>query len=125
MTQPDIDLFPIECSILSSEALGERVLPHYSLTGSHTCQLLQHGDNDTYLAYQAQNKYILRVWSKDDRPWTEIEAEVELLDFLVQHGVPATQPLKRLDGRFLSEIYAPEGRRFVRVFHHADGRIPR
>ncbi|MEM7129441.1 MAG: phosphotransferase [Chloroflexota bacterium] len=124
MTQPNSHFFPVECSILSASALQEQILPCYSLKQVTDCFLLQHGDNDTYIVYQGATKYILRVWSKDERTHAEIEAEVELLDYLAQNDVPVAKPLKRVDGRYLTEVNAPEGMRFVGIFHYAEGVIP-
>jgi Ser/Thr protein kinase RdoA (MazF antagonist) len=90
------DFFPIECSILSSSALCEQILPHYALLGSRRCHLLQHGDNDSYLVYHEYDKYILRVWQKDTRSRAEIEAEMVLLGLLAQGRVPVAHPLKRV-----------------------------
>lgn len=118
------DTFPVECSILSSTALCERIVPEYGLRGSRNCHLLQHGDNDTYLVHHEQQQYVLRVWSKDPRPHTEIEAELELLSLLAQQHIPVVQPLKRDDGRYLSAVTAPEGERFIGFFRYAPGTPP-
>lgn len=122
MLQPDF--FPVESSILAGNAISERILPLYGLDPLSQCYLLNHGDNDTYLIQQNQTKFILRAWSKDDRPRAEIEAEMALLDFLFQQNVPIARPLTRLDGAFLSEVQAPEGRRFVGLLTFASGSKP-
>jgi Ser/Thr protein kinase RdoA (MazF antagonist) len=118
------DFFPVECSILSSGALCEQILPHYALLGSRHCHLLQHGDNDTYLVHHEQDKYILRVWQKDTRPREEIEAEMGLLSLLAQGQVPVARPLKRGDGIYLTAVNAPEGERLIGLFGYAAGKVP-
>ncbi|MGC4045950.1 MAG: phosphotransferase [Armatimonas sp.] len=98
--------------------------PFYGFHNSAYGYLLQHGDNDTYFIQHDQHKYILRVWSKDKRLHKEIEAEMELLDFLVQHHVPVVQPLLLTQGGYLTVVQAPEGERMVGLFHYAPGTAP-
>ena len=115
--------FPVDCSILSSASLAEQVVPQY-LAPPSRCQLLSHGDNDTYCVEHNGQPYILRVWSHNTHSPAALEAELKLLDHLAYHRVPVAAPLKRHDGAYLSVVAAPEGQRWIAMFQHAAGTPP-
>lgn len=73
------DVFPVETSILSCEALVERVLPHYPLRAPLTARLVHHGDNDTYLVTSARQPFMLRVWRHDARSRAEFDQHLHFL----------------------------------------------
>jgi Ser/Thr protein kinase RdoA (MazF antagonist) len=114
----------VQCSILSSQALAELVLASYSLQQPLRCALLQHGDNDTYLLVTGHDRYILRVWRRDERPIAEVEAEMRLLADLRSRQLPVAAPMQRSDGGYVQAVRAPEGTRFVGLFAYAAGEGP-
>ena len=115
--------FPVDCSILSSVALAEQIVPQY-LAPPIGCQLLRHGDNDTYLVEQNGQLSILRVWSHTKHSAAALEAELKLLEHLALHRVSVAPPLKRRNGAYLSVVAAPEGQRWIALFQHAAGTPP-
>ncbi len=118
------EFFPVQCSILSSEALAELVLANYPLESPLHCTLLQHGDNDTYLVRTQHDQYMLRVWRFDQRPITEVEAEMHFLAALSNKHIPVAAPIQCRDGAYLQAVRAPEGTRYVGLFAFVAGEPP-
>jgi Ser/Thr protein kinase RdoA (MazF antagonist) len=116
--------FPVDSSVLSAAALAERILPAYDLPGTPRCQLVNRGDNDTYLVTAAGRRYALRAWNQERTDRAEVEAELELLEALACRDIPVARPIRRRDGGRLQAVDAPEGPRFVALFAFAEGRPP-
>jgi Ser/Thr protein kinase RdoA (MazF antagonist) len=113
--------FPLNNSILSAQALAQRVLSRYALSGAVRCYFLNPGLNDTYAVTAGSANYILRVYRHGWRTKAQIQAELEMLTFLRQHKLPVSYPIKRKDDSFLTRIAAPEGVRYAALFTHAPG----
>jgi Ser/Thr protein kinase RdoA (MazF antagonist) len=116
--------FPVDSSVLSAAALAERLLPAYDLPGPPRCQLVNRGDNDTYVVAAAGERFALRVYNHERENRAEVEAELELLEALVGRDVPVARPIRRRDGGLLQAVDAPEGPRFVALFAFAEGTPP-
>jgi Ser/Thr protein kinase RdoA (MazF antagonist) len=116
--------FPVDSSVLSAAALAERILPAYDLDGPPRCQLINRGDNDTYLVTAAGARFALRAYNPERGDRTEVAAELELLEALACRDVPVARPIRRRDGGLLQAVDAPEGTRFVALFAFAEGRPP-
>lgn len=116
--------FPVDSSVLSAAALAERILPAYDLPGSPRCQLINRGDNDTYLVAAAGARFALRAYNHERGDRAEVSAELELLEALACRDVPVARPIRRRDGGLLQVVDAPEGSRFVALFAFAEGRPP-
>jgi len=116
--------FPVDSSVLSAAALAERLLPAYDLLGRPRCQLVNRGDNDTYVVTAAGQRFALRVYNHERADRAEVEAELELLEALACRDVPVARPIRRRDGGLLEPVDAPEGTRYVALFAFAEGRPP-
>ena len=113
--------FPLSNSILSGRALAARVLNKFALPAPARCYFLNPGLNDTYGVTAGPSHYILRVYRHGWRTKPQIQAELEMLDYLHQHKLPVSYPIKRKDRSFLTRIAAPEGVRYAALFTTAAG----
>jgi Ser/Thr protein kinase RdoA (MazF antagonist) len=117
------DLFPVIYSTLDSEALSLMVLPYYNLNQVKYCQFWTRGLSDIYVVETDDERYILRVSHYHWRKKTEIDFELELLDFLSQNNLPVAYPIKTKNQELSVEINAPEGKRYATLFIYAPGQI--
>ncbi len=134
---PDTPVFPIQRSVLSTQALAEGVLSRYEFGENVTCHLLTRGLNDSYLVTAAptaapdptttviktaaSRKAILRVYTGGWRTPAQIEAEIALLDLLAAHDIAAPTAIKGKDGTTLQALNAPEGTRHAVLFSYLEG----
>ncbi len=108
--------FPVQDSTLSAEALGERVLKRYSLSGRVVCRFFRKGICDTYRVETGGQEYYLKVYKHARRTRTDVAEEVRLLNYLAANGVSVARPVMRQDGHYLSRLAAPEGTRYSVLF---------
>ncbi len=108
-------------STLAPAVLETRVLTKYDLR-STKCRLLARGLNDTYEVVTDTRRYLLRVYTYGWRTLSEIKAELQLLKGLERRGIQVSIPIKRLDGRSITRIQAPEGTRYAVLFSDALGK---
>lgn len=114
-------VFPVTHSILSQRALKNEILPFYFGQASVDCRLLVRGMNDSYLVRAGGNEYILRAYRHGHRTFSDIQHELELLQYLHKQGVRVATPVVRRDDNILTEINAPEGTRYLVLFTYAPG----
>lgn len=117
--------FPVTTSVPSADAIRMRILPKYRLRQPVTCRFLVRGLNDTYTVRDATATYYMRVYRQGWRRKSEIEAEVDMLNYLARHDQPVSKPIRRKDGTYLTRIAAPEGTRYAVLFTEAPGQPPR
>ena len=113
--------FPVVCSVPSSPALRERLLPAYDLGDILACELLQLNLNDTYLVRTAGAAHVLRVSQWRGRRVDDVRYEVALMNHLDRKGVAVARPVARRDGRFATTLDLPEGPREAVLFTFAPG----
>jgi Ser/Thr protein kinase RdoA (MazF antagonist) len=118
------DLFPVIYSTLSNEALITKILPSYEIGPVTRCQFWNRGLSDVYLVETQASPYILRISHLHWRSKSDIDFELELLDFLQQNQIPIAHPLRTKDGELAIEINAPEGKRYASLFIYAPGKVP-
>jgi Ser/Thr protein kinase RdoA (MazF antagonist) len=118
------NLFPVVYSTLDPQALVELVLSHYQLEGAIACQLWHRGLSDVYLIETSTQQYILRISHFHWRSKSDIDFELELLDFWQQRQLPVAYPLRTIGDRLSVEINAPEGQRYAALFPYAPGQVP-
>lgn len=117
------NLFPVIYSTLTSEALISEVLPQYEVTTKARCQFWNRGLSDVYLIDTQTSLYVLRVSHAHWRSKSDIDFELELLDFLQQRCLPVAYPLRTQNGQLSVEINAPEGKRYAALFIYAPGKV--
>lgn len=115
------ELFGVIYSTIANEAIVSRLLPYYEIEMPCSCQFWNRGLSDIYVIETAFNQYILRISHHHWRTKSEIDFELELLDFLQQRQLPVAYPLKTTDGQLSIEINALEGKRYASLFTFAPG----
>ena len=95
-------LFPVQDSTLSAEALAERVLKRYDLSGRAVCRFFRKGICDTYRVATSDQEYYLKVYKYGRRTRMDVTEEVRLLNHLAASGVSVAKPVARQDGRHVS-----------------------
>lgn len=118
-------VIPASSSILSAEALAQRVLPRFGLDGRARCRFFRRSMSDVYLVETQAQAYFLKVYWGDRHPKESIEAEIHLLNDLRAHGIPVTAPVPDRDSNYLQTLGAPEGTRYAVLFHGVMGDEPR
>jgi Ser/Thr protein kinase RdoA (MazF antagonist) len=116
-------MFPVIYSTLASEAIVSMIIPHYEIEVVSSCQFWHRGLSDVYLLETTTSTYILKVSHHHWRSKSDIEFELELLDFLQQHQLPVAYPLRTKEGHLSIEINAPEGKRYAALFIFAPGKV--
>jgi len=114
-------LFPVQDSTLSAEALAERVLKRYRLSGRVVCRFFRKGICDTYRVEAGDQEYYLKVYKFARRTRMDVTEEVRLLNDLAANGVSVARPVMRQDGRYVNRLAAPEGARYSVLFEAAHG----
>jgi Ser/Thr protein kinase RdoA (MazF antagonist) len=117
------DTFPTVYSILSSDALVIKVLSNYEIGSVTKCQLWNRGLSDIYIVETQAQLYVLRVSHCHWRSQSDIEFELEFLNFLHQRHLPVSHPLRTRDDRLSIELIAPEGKRYATLFTYAPGKV--
>ncbi|RMH70881.1 MAG: homoserine kinase [Cyanobacteria bacterium J007] len=118
------EVFPVIYSTLNAEALVDRVLACYPLDSVRRCQFWHRGLSDVYVVETSRQMYVLRVSHYHWRSKSEIDFELELLDFLDRHHLPVAAPLTTIAGDLSVTIAAPEGDRYAALFPYAPGTVP-
>ena len=112
---------PATHSILSTAALADFVQRQYDIAPICECLLLARGVNDSYLIRVAGAQYVLRVYQLNWRSTADIAYELDILAHLDCRAVRVATALPRTDGSVFATIAAPEGERFIALFHYAAG----
>ena len=118
------DTFPAIYSTLAPKALVSDVLSQYNLDAVTNCLLWNRGLSDIYLVETQQKSYILRVSHHHWRSQSDVQFELELLDFLRRNCLPVAYPIYTRVGELLVTIPALEGDRYAALFPYAPGKIP-
>jgi len=117
------EVFPVIYSTLACDALVTRVLPFYEIESILDCQFWHGGLSDVYVVETSAQPYILRVSHCYWRSKSDVQFELELLDFLRSHHISVTFPLRTRDGQLAVEIDALEGKRYASLFIYAPGEV--
>ena len=116
------EYFPVQKTILSQDALKERILPLYDIEKDHTIRFFHNGLNDTYKVENGTDTYYLRVYRYDWRSKDDINSEITLLNHLSKNKkISVAVPVKKIDGKFVTEINSSEGTRYAALFKSALG----
>jgi Ser/Thr protein kinase RdoA (MazF antagonist) len=113
---------PVTYSILSSDALGRKIVEEFDMPTEVSCELVRPGSNDTYLVRASRAEYVARVYGSRWRSLSEISYEVDLLIHLASRGVHVSLPIPGRDGARIRAVAAPEGLRYLVLFTRAPGK---
>jgi len=109
-------LFPVQNSTLSANALAELVYQEYPLQGSPICKFWRKGMADTYRIEAGNQLFFLKVSMASRRSRKDVDEEVRLLLHLARGGVGVSAPIESIDGRYVLALPAPEGERYAVLF---------
>jgi Ser/Thr protein kinase RdoA (MazF antagonist) len=101
-----------------------QVLCQYELGAVYKCLLWNRGLSDVYIVETQKGLYVLKVSHHHWRSQSEIQFELELLDFLHEHYLPVAYPLRTKDGQLFVAINALEGNRYAALSTYAPGKVP-
>jgi len=116
--------FPVKRSTLDENAVAEWALSCYPLREPVRCRFLRKSMSDVYLMYTRDAAYILKVYMHNRHSRHELEAEVGLLNDLLDQDIPVAAPIANNDAAYLNEIDAPEGTRYAVLFDAITGDEP-
>ncbi|MBC8229656.1 phosphotransferase [bacterium] len=116
-----VELFPIQNSTLSAEALVPWVLKKYDLPKPISCEFFRKGICDTYIIKTAQADRFLKIYMHGRRTRLDVTEEVRLLNYLSKNRVSVAKPIARKDGSYVNQLMAPEGVRYAVLFEAAEG----
>lgn len=119
-----MSVFPAIYSTLSPQALIDGVLSKYELSQIDRCLFWNRGLSDIYLIETQKSSYILKVSHHHWRSKTDIQFELEFLDFLYRQDIPVAHPLKTKTGKLFVVVNAVEGDRYAALFPYAPGEVP-
>jgi Ser/Thr protein kinase RdoA (MazF antagonist) len=116
--------FPVVYSSLDISGIVTEIIPQYAIESVQSCQFWHRGLSDIYLIETENTSYILRISHYHWRKKSEIEFELQLLEFLAENNIPVAHALRNKNNHLLIEINAPEGQRYGSLFIYAPGQIP-
>ena len=114
-------LFPVQNSTLSANALADLVHQEYPLQGSPVCKFWRKGMGDTYRIEAGNQLFFLKVSMASRRSRKDVDEEVRLLLHLARGGVGVSVPVESINGRYVLALPAPEGERYAVLFEGARG----
>nr|WP_144924745.1 phosphotransferase [Paenibacillus bovis] len=119
-----VNSFPVIASVLSPTALAMEISQQYPIGEVIDCTLLRAYVNDGYMLKTQSGKYIIKVYRANWRTESEIRYELEFLFHLHKNGVGVSLPIHKTDGSLIHPVVAPEGQRYIVLYHFADGEKP-
>ncbi|VAW57825.1 Homoserine kinase [hydrothermal vent metagenome] len=117
-------IFPVIHSVLSCKALSELILENYDLKSIEKIEYFQTSLTDTYLINADKKKYILRAYRTHWRSKSDIQCEIDALNFLAKNQISVATPIAQKNKETLIQLNAPEGLRYLILFNYASGHPP-
>ena len=114
--------FAVQSSIISEQAIVDRILCRYELAEPVSCQFYKLGVNDTYRILSANRLYFLRIYTPMYSDPGAIQREIDLLLALERSGLSVGAPVTDRDGEYTQAISAPEGQRYAVLLRGGKGR---
>lgn len=106
------DFFPLEVSVLSSNALCAYIKQEYFPKKSLKCRLFYRGLHDIYKIIADNDVYFFKVYRQGVRSIEEIQSEIDLLNHLKASGIKAGYPVIKQDGTFVGQFRTENGVRY-------------
>lgn len=115
-------IFPSVRSLLSPSALAQMVGITYGLTQAR-CRLIKATSRDVYHVDSHDGPHVLIMYRHGRRTASEIEAELDLLDYLDTRGLAVAPAVPTLTGERLVALSASEGTRYAVLFRFVKGSL--
>lgn len=106
------NFFPLEVSVLSSNALGDYITREYFPSTLLRCRLYYRSLHDTYKITTANNTYYFKVYRQGIRSMEEIQAEIDILNYLKSTGFEVAYPVAKRDGTYIGQFQTINGIRY-------------
>jgi Ser/Thr protein kinase RdoA (MazF antagonist) len=106
------DFFPLEVSVLASNALCNYIIQEYFPHESLRCRLFYRGLHDIYKVTADNKAYFFKVYRQGVRSVEEIQSEVDLLNHLKASGIKVAYPVIKQDGTFVGQFRTVNGVRY-------------
>jgi Ser/Thr protein kinase RdoA (MazF antagonist) len=107
-----VEFFPLEVSVLSSNALCNYISREYFPRALVKCRLFYRGVHDTYKVIADNKEYFFKVYRHGIRSFEEIQAEIDLLNHLKSSEIEITFPVTKRDGKYISQFNTANGIRY-------------
>ncbi|WP_127487317.1 phosphotransferase enzyme family protein [Paenibacillus ehimensis] len=105
---------------LEADAVALGLIAHWE-HDQGTLQFWRASSTFVYAFKRKRKTYFLRFAFEQETPLGHIEAELEFMQYLRQHGFPCVIPLPSVNGRLIESVQLPQGRYHGAVFGKADG----
>jgi Ser/Thr protein kinase RdoA (MazF antagonist) len=114
-------------SIISEHSVAETIENDYSFNDKVKCKLIKAcGSNDIYEVRYKEIRYILKIYSKR-ACWrynkNHYLFELNLQNFLQKNGIIVPSPLQNKKGELISEIQAPEYKKYYAIYSYLNGEL--
>jgi Ser/Thr protein kinase RdoA (MazF antagonist) len=119
----DESVFPVQSSVLDEDALFLGIVQEYRIPTPDSCRFLTRGDADIYRVKTTTGSFYLKIY-RPPQSLELTEAEASFVFALSASGIPVVKPVRRTDGRFASQVRAPEGTRPMLLFEKAPPPLP-
>jgi Ser/Thr protein kinase RdoA (MazF antagonist) len=110
-------------SLIANSSIND-LMSLYDVGPIFRCDFLTRGLNDTYVVISKNNKYIYRVYRSGWREKEDILFELDAINHLSEAGLQVSTPVKKIDGKWVTDILAPEGIRYGVLFTYSNGDRP-
>lgn len=106
------DFFQLEVSVLSAAALCNYLRREYFPYASLRCRLFYRSLHDIYRVIAGNEVYFFKVYRQGVRSLEEIQAEIDLLNYLKLSGIEVAYPINKKDGTFVNNFSTVNGVRY-------------
>lgn len=117
------EISPVK-TLVDPLVVKDYVKENFAFTESVDTEILSVGVNDIYFVKVGSEKYVLRL-SRADKNLILTDSsflfELAWLEFLNDHHVPVSYPIRRTDNLLFGIIEASEGPRYATLFSYAEG----
>lgn len=110
------NLFPLEVSVLSSNALCDYIRQEYFPHITLRCRLFYRGLHDIYKVITENETYFFKVYRQGVRSIEEIQSEIDLLNHLKSLDIKATYPVSKQDHTIIGQFRTANGIRYGVLF---------
>ena len=110
---------------IEPQALTPFLSDRYGISGTATCSFIRRGGNDHYLVEDLGRKYVLRLYLNGKyfiRSADDLRFELDLIQFLVEQGLPVAAPIPDVEGKSLVLFESNGETRLAVLFEFAEGR---
>jgi len=109
-------------SVISTQSIIELISFSYDIDKIINCTLLQATIHDTYLIETFSKKYIFKIFKHDYVTKSEINFEIEFVNYLKSMQLNVSNYIQKLDNKYILLINTPEGIRYATLTIYNNGK---